>query len=144
MNNKTLCIIKPDAVRKKYIGDIIKDIINADFEIIGLKMTKLSTEKASVFYGIHKGKPFYDDLIQYITSGPIVIIALKKENAVEEFRKLLGPTDPLQAGEGTLRKKYGENKSINAVHGSDSDENAAIELSIMFEKCEMMDCCGVS
>ncbi len=142
MNNKTLCIIKPDAVRKKFIGDIIKDIINADFEIIGMKMTRLKPEKASVFYGVHKGKPFYDDLIQYITSGPIVIMALKKENAVNEFRKLLGPTDPLQAEEGTLRKKYGENKSINAVHGSDSDENAAIELSIMFEQCELVDCCG--
>jgi len=103
----------------------------------------LTKEKASVFYAVHKGKPFYNDLIEYITSGPIVVLALQKENAVEEFRKLLGPTDPNEASEGTLRKKYGENKSINAVHGSDCDENAAIELSIMFEKCEMMDCCGM-
>lgn len=143
MGNKTLCIIKPDAVRKKYIGDIIKSIVDANFEIIGLKMTRLSKEKASIFYAVHKGKPFYNNLIEYITSGPIVVIALQKENAVEEFRKLLGPTDPNEASEGTLRKKYGENKSINAVHGSDCDENAALELSIMFEKCEMMDCCGM-
>lgn len=141
MGNKTLCIIKPDAVRKKYIGDIIKSIVDADFEIVGMKMTKLSKEKASVFYGVHKDKPFYSELIEYITSGPIVVIALKKENAVEEFRKLLGATDPNLAEEGTLRKKFGENKSINAVHGSDSDENAAIEISIMFEKCELMNCC---
>lgn len=143
MKNKTLCIIKPDAVGKKFTGDIIKMIADANFDIIGMRMTKLSKEKASVFYSIHKGKPFYDDLLVYITSGPIVIIALQKENAVEEFRKLIGSTDPANADEGTIRKRFGESKSINAVHGSDSDENAAIELSIMFERCELMDCCGM-
>lgn len=142
MNSKTLCIIKPDAVGKKFTGDIVKMIADAGFEIIGMRMTKLSKEKASVFYSVHKERPFFKDLLEYITSGPIVLIALTKENAVEEFRKLIGSTDPLTADEGTIRKCFGESKSINAVHGSDSDENAAIELSIMFERCELMDCCG--
>ena len=123
--------------------DIIKMIIEADFEIVAMKMTKLSREEASVFYAVHKEKFFFEELLEYITSGPIVVLALKKDDAVENFRALIGATDPTAAAEGTIRKRFGESKSYNAVHGSDSDENAAIELSIMFEHCDFMDCCGM-
>ncbi len=142
MNTKTLCIIKPEAVKKNLTGDIIKMIIEDEFKIIGMKMTRLNREKASVFYSVHKERSFFNELLDYMTSGPIILIALSKENAVENLRALIGSTDPATAAEGTIRKKYGENKSFNAVHGSDSDENAAIELSIMFERCDLMDCCG--
>jgi len=141
MNNKTLCIIKPDAVRKNFIGGIINSICDAHFRIIGMKMTRLSREKASAFYAVHKERPFFNELLDYITSGDIIIIALEKDNAVEDFRKLIGATDPANAEEGTIRKLYGESKTINAVHGSDSDENAAIELSIMFDRGQIAVCC---
>lgn len=135
MSNKTFAMIKPDAVRKNYTGKIIDMILDAGFEIKGLRMTNMSAEKASVFYAIHKDKFFFGELLDYITSGPIVVLALSKENAVEEFRKLIGSTDPLTAEEGTIRKKFGESKSINSIHGSDSDENAAIEIALMFDNC---------
>ena len=141
MSNKTLCIIKPEAVQNNNIGSIINIICEANFKIIGMKMTRLSREKASVFYAVHKERPFFNELLDYITSGDIVVIALEKENAVEEFRKLIGATDPAAAADGTIRKLYGTSKSYNAVHGSDSNENAAIELSIMFDRGQLADCC---
>ncbi|NUN07984.1 MAG: nucleoside-diphosphate kinase [Ignavibacteriaceae bacterium] len=132
MGNKTLAIIKPDAVRRNNIGQIIAMITDAGFKINGLRMTQLSKESAMKFYEVHKERPFYNDLVEFMTSGPCVPIALEKENAVAEFRKLIGATDPAQADEGTIRKKYAASKAENAVHGSDSDENADKEIAHFF------------
>ncbi len=132
--NITFTMIKPDAVEKGYIGGILKKINEAGFKIIAMKLTKLTKEKASEFYKIHEEKPFFGDLITYMTSGPIVSAVLQKENAVEDFRKLIGSTNPEEAEEGTIRKLYAESISANAIHGSDSDENALIEAKFHFEK----------
>lgn len=137
MSNKTLAIIKPDAVAKNAIGGIIEKIQGAGFKVNALKLTKLSAVQAGAFYEIHKERPFYNDLIAYMTSGPVVPIALEKENAVEEFRKLIGATDPLKAEEGTIRKIYGVNIEANAIHGSDSDENAHNEILFFFSASEV-------
>lgn len=138
MSNKTLAIIKPDAVKKNYIGQIITKITEAGFKIKGLKMIGLSENSAKGFYEVHKERPFYNDLVEFMTSGPCVPIALEKENAVADFRKLIGATDPAEAAEGTIRKLFANNKSENAIHGSDSDENAAIEISFFFPKNELL------
>lgn len=138
MSNKTLAIIKPDAVKKNYIGQIIMKITEAGFKIKGLKMIGLSENSAKGFYEVHKERPFYNDLVEFMTSGPCVPIALEKENAVADFRKLIGATDPTEAAEGTIRKLFAANKSENAIHGSDSDENAAIEISFFFPKNELL------
>lgn len=138
MTNRTLAIIKPDAVKNNNIGEIISMINKAGFKILGLKMIHLSTSSAKAFYEVHKERPFYNDLVAFMTSGPCVPIALEKENAVAEYRKLIGATDPSQADEGTIRKLYATNKSENAVHGSDSDENAAIEIAHFFSKNELL------
>lgn len=138
MGNKTLAIIKPDAVKKNVIGKIISMITKAGFKINAMKYTRITREQAAVFYEVHKERPFYGELLDYISSGPIVPIALEKENAVEEFRKLIGNTDPLQAEEGTIRKLFGESKAVNAIHGSDSDENAEIEIAFFFSKSELI------
>ncbi len=137
MSNKTLAIIKPDAVAKNSIGGIVAQIQNAGFKVNALKLTKLSPLQAGEFYSIHKERPFYNDLIAYMTSGPVVPIALEKENAVEEFRKLIGATDPLKAEEGTIRKIFGVNIEANAIHGSDSDENAKNEILFFFSQSEV-------
>ncbi len=134
--NITFTMIKPDAVEKGYIGGILKKINDAGFEIIAMKLTKLTKEKASEFYKIHEEKPFFKDLIKYMTSGPIVSAVLKKENAVEDFRKLIGATNPEEAEEGTIRKLYAQSISANAIHGSDSNENALIESNFHFETNE--------
>lgn len=139
MSNKTLAIIKPDAVNDNYIGEIISLISKAGFKVKALKMVKLSEEAAKAFYEIHKDKPFYTDLVKYMTSGPCVPIALEKENAVEDYRKLIGATDPAQAEEGTVRKLYARSKQYNAVHGSDSDENADNEIAFFFGKKELIE-----
>lgn len=138
MGNKTLAILKPDSVRKNYIGDIIKMILQAGFKIKGMRMIQMTHESAKKFYLVHKERPFYNDLVEYMTSGPCVPIALEKENAVAEFRKLIGATDPTQAEEGTVRKLYAKDKAENAVHGSDSDENAAIEIAHFFSTQELI------
>ncbi len=138
MGNKTLAILKPDSVRKNYIGDIIKMILQAGFKIKGMRMIQMTPESAKKFYLVHKERPFYNDLVEYMTSGPCVPIALEKENAVAEFRKLIGATDPTQAEEGTVRKLYAKDKAENAVHGSDSDENAAIEIAHFFSTQELI------
>ena len=134
--NTTFTMIKPDAVEKGYIGGILKKINDAGFEIIAMKLTKLTKEKASEFYKIHEEKPFFKDLIEYMTSGPIVSAVLKKENAVEDFRTLIGATNPEEAAEGTIRKLYAQSISANAIHGSDSNENAVIEANFHFETNE--------
>ena len=130
-------MLKPDSVSKGNIGKIIDKIIQDGFEIIAMKYTRLSTEDASKFYSIHYERPFFGDLISYMTSGPIVAAVLKKENAVEDFRKLIGATNPLEAEKGTIRNLFADSISENAIHGSDSDENAIIESNFHFEKDEI-------
>ena len=134
--NITFTMIKPDAVEKGYIGGILKKINDAGFEIIAMKLTKLTKDKASEFYKIHEEKPFFKDLIIYMTSGPIVSAVLQKANAVEDFRTLIGATNPEEAEEGTIRKLYAQSISANAIHGSDSNENALIEANFHFEANE--------
>ncbi|MBI5663257.1 MULTISPECIES: nucleoside-diphosphate kinase [Ignavibacterium] len=139
MGNKTLAIIKPDAVSDGYIGEIISMITKAGFKIKAMKMVHLTVNQAKSFYEVHKERPFYNDLVEYMTSGPCVPIALEKENAVEDYRKLIGATDPAQAEEGTVRKLYARNKQFNAVHGSDSDENAEKEVAFFFSRQELLE-----
>ena len=134
--NQTFTIIKPVAVQKNYMAPIIQKMTDSGFVIRALKLTQLSKDQAGEFYSVHKGKPFYEDLTSFMSSGPIVAIILEKENAVADFRKLIGATDPTEAEEGTIRKLYAESKSRNAVHGSDSDENAIIESDFFFSKIE--------
>ena len=138
MGNRTLAILKPDSVRKNYTGDIIKMILAAGFKIKGMKMMRMTPESAKVFYLVHKDRPFYNDLVEYMTSGHCIPMALEKENAVAEYRKLIGATDPTQAEEGTVRKLYAKDKAENAVHGSDSDENAEIEIAHFFSTQELI------
>ena len=136
--NRTFTMIKPDAVESNNIGNIIQMISNAGFTVKAMKFTKLSHEQAKNFYEVHKERPFYGELVEYMTSGPIVAAILEKENAVSDFRKLIGSTDPSEAEEGTIRKKYAESKGRNAVHGSDSDENAKIESNFHFSENELI------
>lgn len=138
MIQRTLAIIKPDSVEKQVIGDIIKRIEEAGFKILALKLTRLTENQAKTFYEIHKNKPFYNDLVNYMTSGPIVPIALEKENAVEDFRKLIGNTDPAKAEKGTIRSIYGTNIERNAIHGSDSPENGVKEILFFFPQSELV------
>lgn len=125
-------MIKPDATSKGHTGAILDQIIKAGFAIKAMKWTKLSAEKAGEFYAVHKERPFYGELVEFMSSGPIVAAILEKENAVTEFRKLIGATNPAQAEEGTIRKNFAASVGENAVHGSDSDENAEIEGNFFF------------
>jgi len=125
-------MIKPDAVANGHIGAIINDITAAGFKIIALKYTKLTAETAGKFYEVHAARPFYKDLVDFMSSGPIVAAILEKDNAIEDFRKLIGATNPAEAAEGTIRQKYAKSIDANAVHGSDSDENAQIEGDFFF------------
>lgn len=134
--NRTFTMIKPDAVGNNYIGGILKMINEAGFKIIAMKYTKLTKESAGAFYAVHKERPFYGELVEYMSSGPIVAAILEKENAVVDFRTLIGATDPTKADEGTIRKIYAKSIAANAVHGSDSDENAQIEGDFFFSKLE--------
>jgi len=133
---QTFTMIKPDAVEKNYIGAILKQINEAGFRIKAMKYTKLSAENAGKFYEVHKERPFYGELVEYMTSGPIVAAILEKDNAVADFRTLIGATNPAEAEEGTIRKLYAESISANAIHGSDSDENAQIEGNFFFSNLE--------
>ena len=134
--NITLTIIKPRAVSKGYIGPILNKIHEAGFRISAMKMLQLTENEAKTFYQVHSERPFYNDLVEFMVSGPIVVAILEKENAVEDYRKLIGATDPAKAEEGTIRKLYAESVQANAVHGSDSDENAGIEASFFFSRSE--------
>lgn len=136
MSNRTLTMIKPDAMNRGYAGAILDMISKAGFRIVAMKQTKLSIEKAGEFYAIHKERPFYNDLVTFMSSGPIIAAILEKENAVAGFRKLIGATDPSKADEGTIRKLYATSIGENAVHGSDSDENAKIEGDFFFSALE--------
>lgn len=135
-SNKTFTMIKPDAVADGHIGGITKMIQEAGFSINAMKLLRLSEETAGKFYAVHKERPFYKDLCAYMSSGPIVAMILTKENAVTEFRKLIGATNPADAEEGTIRKIYAKSIEANAVHGSDSDDNAAIEGNFFFSELE--------
>ena len=125
-------MIKPEAVAAGHAGKILDMIMANGFRVISLKYTRLSSQEAGVFYAVHKERPFYGELVDYMASGPIYAAILEKSNAVEDFRKLIGATDPANAEEGTIRKRFAESKAKNAVHGSDSDENAAIEGAYFF------------
>ncbi len=134
--NRTFTMIKPDAVQNGHIGAILDHITKAGFRIVAMKYTKLSTEAAGKFYEVHKERPFYKDLVNYMSSGPIVAAILEKDNAVEDFRKIIGATDPAKAEAGTIRNLYATSIEANAVHGSDSDENAEIEGNFYFSSQE--------
>ena len=129
-------MIKPDATSKLHTGAILDRIIKTGFTIKAMKWTKLTKEQAGAFYAVHKERPFYGELVEFMSSGPIVAAVLEKENAVADFRKLIGATNPAQAEEGTIRKDFAASVGENAVHGSDSDENAAIESSFFFSQLE--------
>ncbi|MCS6929299.1 MAG: nucleoside-diphosphate kinase [Saprospiraceae bacterium] len=137
MGNRTFTMIKPDAVRAGHIGNILQMITAAGFRIVAMKLTQMTKERAGQFYAVHRERPFYDELCTFMSSGPIVAAILEKENAVEEFRKLIGATDPAKAEPGTIRSLYGTSVGENAVHGSDSDENAAIESAFHFSGMEI-------
>ena len=134
--NRTFTMLKPDAVENGHIGAILDHITKAGFKIVAMKYTKLSAESAGKFYEVHKERPFYNDLVGYMSSGPIVAAILEKDNAVEDFRKIIGATDPAKAEPGTIRNLYAKSIDANAVHGSDSDENAEIEGSFYFSTQE--------
>ena len=134
---RTLTIIKPDAVRKKGIGDIIEQFEKHGFQILCLKMLEISKHQAEQFYAVHAGKPFYNSLTTFMSSGPIVALALEKENAIADLRKLMGTTNPAQAEEGTIRKKWASSIEHNAIHGSDAEDTARFELSFFFAGYEL-------
>lgn len=136
MSNRTFTMVKPDATAKGHTGAIINDIIAGGFSIKAMKWIQLTKQQAGEFYAVHSERPFYGELVEFMSSGPIVAAILEKENAVADFRTLIGATNPAQAAEGTIRKKYAASIGENAVHGSDSDENAAIEGDFFFSKLE--------
>ena len=135
-SNKTFTMIKPDAVANGHTGAILDKIIKNGYKIVALKYTALSAEKAGEFYSVHKGRPFYDALVSFMSSGPILAAILEKDNAIEDYRKLIGATDPSKAEPGTIRNLFAKSIDANAVHGSDSDENAAIEGNFFFSAFE--------
>ncbi|MES2122640.1 MAG: nucleoside-diphosphate kinase [Chlamydiota bacterium] len=136
---KTFSMIKPDAVAANKIGHIVARIEDEGFHVVAMKMTTLSKEEASSFYSVHKERPFFNELVDYITSGPVVAMVVEKNNAVENYRKLMGATDPLKAAPGTLRGDFGKSIDKNAVHGSDSIENADIEIAFFFSDNQVQD-----
>lgn len=136
MSNRTFTMIKPDATKKGYTGAILQKINGAGFKIVALKMMHLSAEKAGEFYAVHRERPFYGELVEFMSSGPIAAAILEKDNAVDDFRILIGATNPAQAAEGTIRKLFAASIGENAIHGSDSDANALIEGDFFFSKLE--------
>ena len=136
MSNITLTIIKPDAVANGHTGKIVDHIISAGYKVRAMKMIHLNEREAGGFYDVHRERPFFNDLVSFMTSGPCVPIVLEKENAIEDFRNLIGATNPADAAEGTIRKIFATSIEANAVHGSDSDDNAAIEGSFFFSELE--------
>jgi len=136
--SRTLAIIKPDAVASGYVGKIIALLEDHGFRVLGLRMTRLGREQAGEFYGVHRERPFYDELVQFMTSGACVPLALEREDAVDTLREVIGATDPAEAAEGTIRKLYAESKGRNAIHASDSDENAAREIAFFFGEAELV------
>lgn len=137
MTERTLAILKPDCVRKNLVGQVLSRIEKAGFTLLGVKMVRLTRETAGGFYAVHRGRPFYDELVRFMSSGVCVPIALEKENAVDDFRKLIGATDPKDAEPGTVRKDFASSKGENIVHGSDSAENGKIEVAFFFSEKEL-------
>ena len=135
---RTLCIMKPDCIRKGLQGEVLSRIQKAGFKVLGMKQIRLTKEQAGAFYIVHKERPFYASLIDYMTSGPVVPVALENENAVADYRTLIGATDPKDAAEGTIRKLYADSKAENIVHGSDSAENGKIEVAFFFAESELV------
>ena len=138
MSNRTFTIIKPDSVRKGNFGKIIGRLEAEGFRVLGIKKVSLSQRQAESFYGVHRERPFFGDLVRYMTSGPVYVAALERDGAVAHLRKVMGATDPAKADAGTLRKDFGESIEQNAIHGSDSDENAKIEISFFFAESELV------
>jgi len=138
LKERTLTIIKPECVAKKHIGDIIQRIERADFNILAIKMIRLQTAEAQTFYAIHKERPFYGELVEYMTSGKVVAMILEKDNCVEAFRKFIGATNPAEAEPGTIRKDFGTDIQNNCVHASDSRENALKEIAFFFSETEYL------
>ena len=134
---RTLSIIKPDAVEKRAAGDIIHSLLQSSFRIIGMKMLHITKAQAEGFYAVHVNRPFFESLTNFMSSGPIIVMALEKENAIADYRTLMGATDPAKAGEGTIRKKWAANIEKNAVHGSDAEDTARFELSYFFAGYEL-------
>lgn len=139
MVERTLAILKPDCVRKNLQGEVVARIQKAGFKILGLKQLRLTRETAGAFYAVHKGRPFYEGLVAFMSSGACVPLALEKENAVADFRKLIGATDPKEALDGTIRKLYADNKGENIVHGSDSPDNGRTEVAFFFSERELVE-----
>jgi len=135
---RTLCILKPDAVRANVVGEIIAMITGQGFTILGLKQIHLSLSDAERFYAVHRDRPFFDSLCAFMSSGPVVTVALAKENAVADYRALIGATDPAEAAEGTIRRRYAASKGENAVHGSDSVDNGKLEVAFFFAERELV------
>jgi len=136
---RTLAILKPDCVKKHLTGEVVARIQKAGFKILGIKSVRLTNDTAGAFYAVHKGRPFYESLVEFMASGPCMPIALEKENAVADFRELIGATDPKDAKPGTIRKLYAESKGENIVHGSDSPENGRIEVAFFFSELELVE-----
>ena len=135
---RTLAILKPDCVRKTLQGEVLARIQKAGFKVLSMKQVRLTRETAGAFYAVHRHRPFYEDLVAYMSSGPCVPIALEKENAIADFRTLIGATDPSEAAEGTIRKLFADNKEQNIVHGSDSPENGRVEVAFFFSERELV------
>ena len=138
MIERTLCILKPDCVRKNLQGEVLSRVQKAGLKILGMKQIRLTKEEAGAFYAVHKGRPFYDGLVNFMTSGQCVPIALEKVNAVADYRKLIGATDPKDADSGTIRKLFADSKGENIVHGSDSVENGRVEVAFFFAESELI------
>ena len=138
MSNQTFGIIKPDAVRGAHTGSIVQRLLDNGFKIHGLKLIHMTRQQAEGFYAVHRERPFFAGLVEFMSSGPCVVMALEKEGAVKAWRDLMGATDPAKADDGTLRKEFGVSVGENAVHGSDSDENAAIEIAYFFSRLELV------
>ena len=138
MSNRTFTIVKPDSVRKGNLGKIISRLESEGFRVLGIKKMALTQKQAEGFYAVHRERPFYRALVEYMTSGPVFVAALERDNAVAQLRKVMGATDPSKADEGTIRKEFGESIEQNAIHGSDSDENAAIEIGFFFALSELI------
>jgi nucleoside-diphosphate kinase len=136
--SRTLAIIKPDAVGSGYAGKILALLQDRGFRVLGLRMTRLTGEQAGAFYAVHRERPFYPELVEFMTSGAVIPIALERDDAVAKLREVIGSTDPAEAAEGTVRKLYAESKGRNAIHASDSDENAAIEIAFFFAEADLL------
>ena len=138
MSNRTFTIIKPDSVRKGNFGKIISRLEEQGFRVLGIKKVALAKRQAEAFYGVHRERPFFGSLVEYMTSGPVYVAALERDNAVATLRQVMGATDPQKADAGTIRKEFGESIEQNAIHGSDSDDNARIEIAFFFAESELV------